>query len=537
MRAMTESRWPGVVASRGLASGAVVLHKCIPRGHRREKNSEAERRQMDKAVARARAALEALAAGQDEVAGAILEFQIALLDDEELLRPVVADIDDGAAAADAWRRALDTQIEGFESAGDENFAARAGDLRDLRDRVLDELAIRGPVISLKPMVERPIYVAADLTPSRFLEIDWTRYVGAALSGGAATSHVSILARARGIPMLINLEGDLDRVPDRTAAILDAERGVLVLDPAPESWRRFEVDTGELARNATADSQYLDRPAVTAAGRRVAVYINVDDPSVVDNIEVGHCDGIGLTRTEFLFRGGSLPDEEAQYRAYARLVDWAAGRPVTIRTLDAGGDKPIAGLTVPGETNPFLGLRGLRLSLRRPEVFIVQLRALARAAALGPVKVMCPMVTVPPEIDAARDLLERAVSDLKEAGVPCAMPQLGMMVEVPAAALTAPSFAVDFYSIGSNDLVQYTTATARDDPALAPLHDPASPAVVKLIAQTVEAGRASGREVSLCGDMASEPEYLALLLGAGVTAFSVAPAALARVKAAIARRHG
>jgi phosphotransferase system enzyme I (PtsI) len=207
--------------------------------------------------------------------------------------------------------------------------------------------------------------------------------------------------------------------------------------------------------------------------------------------------------------------------------------VIVRTLDAGGDKPIAGLTVDGERNPFLGLRGLRLSLARPEIFRIQLRALARAAALGDLRIMLPMVSEPRELDMARAMLEEVVADLSAAGVEAALAPLGMMVEVPAAALTAAAFAADFYSIGSNDLVQYVMAASRDNPNVAPLYDAGNPAVHALIRQVVEVAAARGVEVSLCGDMASDPAHLSTLLGLGLRKISVAPARLGAVKAAIA----
>ncbi len=278
---------------------------------------------------------------------------------------------------------------------------------------------------------------------------------------------------------------------------------------------------------------LDRPAMTADGERVAVLVNVDDPALLDALPVARCDGVGLTRTEFLFEGGALPDEERQLAAYRRILAWAQGRPVTVRTLDAGGDKPIRGVTADGETNPFLGVRGIRLSFTRPALFRTQLRALARAAAHGPLKVMVPMVTVPSEIDRVRGVLAEVIAGLSADGVAHAVPALGMMVEVPVAALTAGSFAVDFYSIGTNDLVQYATASARDNPALIALADPANLAILELIGRTVEAGRLRGVEVSLCGDMASEPAMVPLLLERGLRTLSVAPAQIGRVKLAIA----
>jgi len=231
----------------------------------------------------------------------------------------------------------------------------------------------------------------------------------------------------------------------------------------------------------------------------------------------------------------LPDEETQYRVYRRLAEWASGKPVTIRTLDAGGDKPIAGLTAEGESNPFLGMRGIRLSLARPDVFRVQLRALARAARHGAVKVMLPMVTVPEELEAARSMLDAEVAALAAAGIMAARPPLGIMVEVPAAALAIERFdAAAFFSIGSNDLTQYVMAAGRDIAAVADLADPRNPAVLRLIRMVADHGRLTGREVSLCGDAGGDPEIVGELLSAGLRSVSVAPSALAAAKAAIGR---
>jgi phosphoenolpyruvate-protein phosphotransferase (PTS system enzyme I) len=264
-----------------------------------------------------------------------------------------------------------------------------------------------------------------------------------------------------------------------------------------------------------------------------VLVNLDDPATLEKLDPSHCDGIGLVRTEFLFRGRELPDEERQFRAYADVLRWADGRPVIVRTLDAGGDKPIAGLTPESERNPFLGLRGLRLSLARPEVLRVQLRALARAAALWPLSVMAPMVTVPEEFSRFRALFEEVLEELAAGGIAAARPALGMMVEVPAAALNIAAFEADFVSIGSNDLIQYVMAASRDEPAVAGLYRPRDPIVLELIRRMVEMSAAQDREISLCGEMASDPELVPLLLDAGLRRLSVAPAALGVVKAAIA----
>jgi phosphotransferase system enzyme I (PtsI) len=279
------------------------------------------------------------------------------------------------------------------------------------------------------------------------------------------------------------------------------------------------------------------PALTASGEPVKVMINVTGLAELKDLDPTSVDGIGLMRTEFLFQSREkLPTEEEQYQIYKRMVEWAAGKPVTIRTLDAGGDKPIAGLTQPGDSNPFLGVRGVRLSLRHPKIFHAQLRALARAAAVGNLKVMIPMVTVPEEFDCCRRLFEKAFEELRNEDREARLPPLGMMVEVPAAALTIEDFKADFFSIGSNDLIQYVMAASRDEPQLADLAR-ASRAVFELIGRVVGHAARSGREASLCGDLAGDPKQVAALLDRGLRIFSVAPGALGPVKAAIARYSG
>jgi phosphotransferase system enzyme I (PtsI) len=266
-------------------------------------------------------------------------------------------------------------------------------------------------------------------------------------------------------------------------------------------------------------------------------INVTGLAELKGLDPAHVDGIGLMRTEFLFQGREkLPNEEEQYQIYKRMVEWAAGKPVTIRTLDAGGDKPIAGLTEPGEINPFLGVRGVRLSLRHLEVFREQLRALARAATAGNLKVMIPMVTVPEELDQCRTLFEQALEELNRNGQDAKMPPLGMMVEVPAAALMIEDFNADFFSIGSNDLVQYVMAASRDEPEFADLARP-SRAVFNLIRRVTDHAAQAGRDASLCGDLAGEPAQVAPLLDHGLRILSVAPGALATVRAAIGNYSG
>jgi phosphotransferase system enzyme I (PtsI) len=265
-----------------------------------------------------------------------------------------------------------------------------------------------------------------------------------------------------------------------------------------------------------------------------VHLNISDPDELTSLEPRVCDGIGLVRTEFLFHAHSgLPDEETQYRVYRRFVSWAQGRPVTIRTLDAGGDKPIQRLTFEGESNPFLGVRGIRLSLAKPEIFRVQLRALARAAVEGNLRVMLPMITVPEEIAAARAMLEEEIRSLIAAGTPARWPSLGIMVEVPAVAIAIDIYDAEFYSIGSNDLTQYVMAAGRDIGAVANLADASHPAVMRLIERVARHGHERKREVCLCGDVGGDSDVIPSLLRAGLRSLSVSPAMIARAKAAIA----
>src|SRR5882762_1998784 len=339
---------------------------------------------------------------QGEVAD-ILEFQVAMLEDDALADAAYGVISEGITADHAWRLALDVEIAGYRAAEDEYFRARAADIVDVRDRVLAHLS---GVDTVARISGGSIVAADDITPSAFLAADWSHGGAIALAAGSPSSHVAMLARARGAPMVVGL-GPLSWNGQPPAlALVDGDAGSVIFDPEPETRHRFEQRMAAAnAELAAAEAGSL-APACTVDGRRSAVLLNITSPEDLAGLDPAICDGIGLVRTEFLFEASQgLPDEGAQYAAYRRIVEWAEGRPVTIRTLDAGGDKPIAGLTLAGESNPFLGVRGLRLSLARPDVFRVQLRALARAAMHGDVKVMLPMVTLPAELIATREMLD------------------------------------------------------------------------------------------------------------------------------------
>jgi phosphotransferase system enzyme I (PtsI) len=529
--AVTEIHLTGRAASPGLAIGPVTVLTAAVARRTATGNPVREAAALKAAIENATAELsELIAAVQGQVAD-ILKFQVAMLEDDALAEGAYNAVSAGVAADHAWRSALDAEIADYRAAEDEYFRARAADLVDIRDRVLAHLSGAGPVTRI---AGGSIVAGDDISPSTFLAADWTRGGAIALASGSSSSHVAMLARSRGAPMVVGL-GPLPwngRPP--SLALVDGDAGTVIFDPEPETRLLFEHRMAAAnAARAAADAGRFE-PACTADGRRIAVLLNVAALEDLAGLDPAICDGIGLVRTEFLFEASQgLPDEDTQYSVYRRILDWAEGRPVTIRTLDAGGDKPIAGLTVDGERNPFLGVRGIRLSLARPEVFRVQLRALCRAAVHGVLKVMLPMIADPSELDRAGAMLDAEFAALKAEGIACARPPLGIMVEVPAAALRAEDFAAAFYSIGSNDLTQYTMAAARDVGAVADLNDTGNPAVLALIVRTVEAGRKRSVEVSLCGDAAADTRLAPLLLATGLTTLSVAPVAITRLKAAIA----
>lgn len=528
---MGEQRLVGMPASTGYAVGPVEVLSHVVVAQRAAADRNAEANALSASIAVAIGELSLLAAQAKDGGADIIAFQIAMLEDKALAEPAFADIAAGLGADDAWRRALDRQISDYDAAEDHYFRARASDLSDIRDRVL--AALNGANTEMRAP-EGAILVGEDLTPSRFLSTDWSRGGGIALTRGSALSHVATLARSRGVPMIVSLPLDLRRIQNGTRAFLDGENATLWLNPAPSTVRAraFPDNAQEKLR---LDKERRISPALTLDGTAIGVYANISDLREIDAFDIEGFDGVGLVRTEFLLgQRSGLPSEEEQYVAYRRLAEWARGKPVTIRTLDAGADKPIVGLTLAQESNPFLGLRGVRLSLARPDVFRVQLRALCRAAAHGEIEVMLPMVSVPAEMRLASTYLREEARALTADGVACREPSLGMMVEVPAAAIAIEQFDADFFSIGSNDLTQYVMAAARDNSAVAGLNDPTDPAVLWLIARVAAHASSIGRKASLCGDAGAEPKYVEPLLRTGLRALSIAPAALNRIKEAIGK---
>lgn len=527
---MASNSLNGQCASPGFASGVVAAigNRTVARDRAASASTRdpvLETNFLLSAIKRATAELQDMANDAEGDAAEILGFQIAMLQDDALSEPAREAISNGEAAAVAWTEAMGNEIADYASSEEEYFRARADDLVDIRDRVLD--ALTGA--SSTGLPAGSVLLADDITPSRFLGTDW-RGGAILLRRGSATSHVAMLARARGVPMIVGLTAN--DIGGRTV-LVDATRGLVLVDPSAEEAAHFERRREADAEREMAANRFLHRPAVTRDGVRITTLINIGDPSELDHLDPAICDGVGLVRTELLFEGEALPSEDAQAAIYERIVRWADGRPVTFRTLDVGGDKPIQGLTPEGESNPFLGVRGVRLTLARPDVFLPQLRALARAAVLGDVEIMIPMVSVPGELEDARALLRQACAELAEAGIAHRLPALGMMVEVPAAALTLDLFDAAFLSIGSNDLTQYVMAAGRDIAAIAPLADPAHQAVMRLIRAVAAHGERTGVKVSLCGDAGGDERLIPLLLANGLRILSMSPRLLALAKQSIA----
>ncbi len=512
----------GVSAAPGFASGRLIVQKSRARPVREAGSPETEAAALRNAISAAATKIAETAATIDGDAADILGFQIAMLEDDALIETPLATIANGTPADLAWQSAMGEMIAEYTETNDEYFRARAADLQDLRDAVLDAF-FGGDGDDAAP---RGILLADDLAPSLFLARDWDG-CGIALRRGSPTSHVAILARARQVPMVVGL-GD---VPfSEETVLLDADGGLLTIDPCEAERADFEARQQASATNAQIAADAATSPGRLADGTPVAVLINVADPSELDHLDPEICDGIGLARTELMFHSrDTLPGEDEQFAAYVRLVQWAAPNPVIIRTLDAGGDKPIPGYTLDDESNPFLGIRGVRLSLRHPDVFRIQIRALLRAGVSGALKAMIPMVSRPDEMTDVRALFREEAGALDRDGVPHAMPEIGMMVETPAAAYTLERYDVDFVSIGSNDLAQYMMAAGRDAPETAEIARADDPAVLDAIKAAVRAATARGIPISLCGDAGGDPAAAPLLIGCGLRALSVAPTAVGRLK--------
>jgi len=523
----------GLGASPGLAIGRLV-HHAAQRFDIQDTPGDviADGEALEAAVLKVREALTVLEAETRSRLGAseaaIFAAHRELLGDAELLRDAMVQILHGHGPAWAWQHVIKARIEKLQSLADPLLAARATDLRDVGERVLGTLL---GVTRQRMVLNTPsILVAEDLTPSDTLQLDMRFIVGLAISGGGPTSHTAILARTLGLPAIVAAGSALLAAPEGSQAVIDGSIGAVYLDVARADLDRAEAVIAAQAAARAALRESRHQPAETTDGHRVEIAANVANAKqAAAAIEAG-AEGVGLMRTEFLFlERDTAPDEDEQYRIYREMTEVMAGRPLIIRTLDIGGDKQVPYLNLPAEENPFLGVRGARLLLTRQDLLYTQLRALYRAAKHGPIKIMFPMVTHTGEIEALRTHCARARAQVDGPVVP-----IGIMVEVPAVAVMADRFAplVDFFSIGTNDLTQYTLAIDRQHPDLAAQADSLHPAVLTLIANTVRAAKAFGTWVGVCGGLAGDPLGARILTGLGVDELSMSAQDVASVKAAL-----
>jgi multiphosphoryl transfer protein len=524
----------GISAANGLVIGAVRQHtvqKLVVTEEPGDPVVEGEK--FQKAISAAQADLDAL---YEEVKtrfgsgkAAIFRAHSEFLNDPGLIQATVRDIFNGSSAAWAWQQQINERVAQIQKLDDPVLAGRAVDLSDVGQRALRHLlGLPQP----KPATpEFPtVLVAEDLSPSDTAALDPDSILGFVTALGGPTSHTAIIARSMGIPAIVAAGPLALKVADGTPCILDGYHGRLYLDPSDEDVRAARRVQQDLHRQQESASATRFEAAVTSDGHRVEVAANINRAADVAKALEAGAEGVGLMRTEFLFlERKSVPTEEEQFVEYRAMVQALDGRPLIIRTLDIGGDKEVAYLNLPKEDNAFLGIRGIRLCLARPDLFEPQLRAIYRAAAYGHVKIMFPMIATLGDFLQARDVAE---SIRQELGAPYV--ELGMMVEVPSAAVLADQFAaeVDFFSIGTNDLTQYVLAMDRLHPQLAKRTDALHPAVLRMIDQTVRAASKAGKWVGVCGGVAGEPKGAALLTGLGVSELSVSVPGIPAIKAQI-----
>jgi phosphocarrier protein FPr len=529
----------GVSASPGMAVGRVyrVRNERIDVPELGE-DPGGERKRLDAAIEQGKSQLAALqdrlTAETDAGKAAIFAAHEELLDDPDLREIADHAIAAGKSAAFAWQQAVTMHAERLALSKNELLAARANDLRDVGRRVLRLLS--GTTTVERPAVpDGTILVAEDLSPSDTASLDRSRVLGFCTTGGGATSHVAILARSLDIPAVAGIDPRALDLPDGAPVVIDGSKGTLRLNPSLEETTRIRRAQERQQTRRRAELAAAHDPAVTRDGRRIEVVANVGSLADARQVPLLGGEGVGLLRSEFLFlERESAPTEDEQfesYRAIARAL--GPGRPLIIRTLDVGGDKPLRYLPMPAEANPFLGERGIRLMLNRPDLLRTQVRAILRASAEpdARVLVMFPMIATVTDWRAARAVVDAEREQLGVAPVP-----VGIMVEVPSAALMADQFAreVDFFSVGTNDLTQYTLAMDRGHPKLAAQVDGLNPGVLQLIARTADAAHRRGKWIGVCGGIAADPQAVPLLVGLGIDELSVSVPAVPAVKAQVRR---
>ncbi|MCA1907860.1 MAG: phosphoenolpyruvate--protein phosphotransferase [Magnetospirillum sp.] len=542
---MAEIVLEGMGVSRGVAIGIVHRHDsdhvtvpefCILPGQ-----IEAEKARFSKAALEAGqqvASLQEKARTLDgsaaEELGYLLDAYQQMLGGSRLIRGVHRRIETEKINAEAAvQHEIDHIARGFEAMGDSYLAARVADIRDLGRRLIRTLTGK----TYRPFQSLPrnaVILAEELTPADTALLDPGHVAAIATQWGGAESHTAIMARSLGLPAVLGLPAGLGGAQSGDGVVVDGAKGRVVINPTAETLALYRQARAKFLRERRALGRLRDLPAETRDGIRLTLQANIELPSEMDSVLAAGAEGIGLFRSEFLYMNrDDLPGEDEQYALMRQVVERLDGRPVTIRTLDVGGDKLAHSLGMIPGPNPALGLRAVRLSLARPELLQTQMAAILRVALHGPVRILLPMVATIDEVVAARNARDAAACALKAAGhtLPEPLPPLGVMIEIPGAALSADSLArhADFFSIGTNDLTQYTLAIDRADESVAHLYNPLHPAVLRLIQFAAEAANRARIPVGVCGEIAGDPRYAGLLLGLGIHDLSMSATNIPMVK--------
>ncbi|MBI2235933.1 MAG: phosphoenolpyruvate--protein phosphotransferase [Magnetospirillum sp.] len=527
----------GMGVSRGIAIGTVYLHDAgsisVPEHRISLANLDAERARFAEAAERATrqvAQLQEKAHGLGGAAGEELGYLLdayqQMLHGSRLMRGVSRRIEtDRINAEAAVQQEINEIVRGFEAMDDSYLAARVADIKDIGRRLLRALT-NTPYRPFSALPKAAVIITEELTPADTALLNPHQVAGLATVLGGAESHTAIMARSLGLPSVLGVATLLTKgIRGGEQAIVDGANGVVIINPTPATLANYRRRRADFLKTRRVLARLKDVPAVTTDGARILLQANIELPSDIDHVLGSGAEGVGLLRSEFLFMNREdLPSEDEQFEVLKDLVIRMAGRTVTVRTFDAGGDKLAPALGCSLGPNPSLGLRAIRLGLARPELLQAQLSAILRASAFGPIRILIPMVATVEEMRATREILGEGVKRLKKKGVAMSdpLPALGAMIEIPGAALAADALAwhVDFFSIGTNDLTQYTLAIDRADEAVAHLYNPLHPAVLRLIQFSAEAAMRARIPVCVCGEIAGDPRFTALLLGLGIRDLSM-----------------